>query len=49
MSISDLLQKLSVQKAGDPIRLVCELYKAYSKKKPKVGRRWTISTFGVNC
>ena len=24
MSISDLFQKLSVQKSGDPIRLVCE-------------------------
>nr|WP_303013592.1 PD-(D/E)XK nuclease family protein [uncultured Bacteroides sp.] len=29
MSISDLFQKLSVQKAGDPIRLVCELYKVF--------------------
>ena len=31
MSISDLLQKLSVQKAGDPIRLVCELYKVFKE------------------
>lgn len=32
MSISDLLQKLSVQKAGDPIRLVCELYKVFKEE-----------------
>lgn len=29
MSISDLFQKLSEQKKGDPIRLVCELYKVF--------------------
>lgn len=32
MSISDLFQKLSVQKAGDPIRLVCELYKVFKEE-----------------
>ena len=29
MSISDLFQKLSDLKTGDPIRLVCELYKVF--------------------
>ena len=29
MSISDLYQKLSEQKSGDPIRLVFELYKVF--------------------
>ncbi|MDD3037703.1 PD-(D/E)XK nuclease family protein [Bacteroides sp.] len=32
MSISDLFQKMSVQKAGDPIRLVCELYKVFQEE-----------------
>lgn len=32
MSISDLFKKLSVQKAGDPIRLVCELYKVFKEE-----------------
>ena len=32
MSISDLFQKLSVQKSGDPIRLVCELYKVFKEE-----------------
>ena len=32
MSISDLFRKLSVQKAGDPIRLVCELYKVFREE-----------------
>ncbi|WP_294470696.1 PD-(D/E)XK nuclease family protein [uncultured Bacteroides sp.] len=32
MSISDLFQKLSVQKKGDPIRLVCELYKVFKEE-----------------
>lgn len=32
MSISDLFRKLSTQKAGDPIRLVCELYKVFREK-----------------
>ena len=32
MSISDLFQKLSVQKGGDPIRLVCELYKVFKEE-----------------
>lgn len=32
MSISDLFQKLSSQKAGDPIRLVCELYKVFKEE-----------------
>lgn len=32
MSISDLFQKLSVQKTGDPIRLVCELYKVFKEE-----------------
>lgn len=32
MSISDLFQKLSVQKKGDPIRLVCELYKVFCQE-----------------
>lgn len=32
MSISDLLQKLSAQKTGDPIRLVCELYKVFKEE-----------------
>lgn len=32
MSISDLFQKLSVQKTGDPIRLVCELYKVFREE-----------------
>ena len=42
MSISDLLQKLSVQKAGDPIRLVCELYKVF---KEKTESRETLDDF----
>ena len=42
MSISDLLQKLSVQKAGDPIRLVCELYKVF---KEEIERRETLDDF----
>lgn len=32
MSISDLFRKLSAQKAGDPIRLVCELYKVFREE-----------------
>lgn len=32
MSISDLLRQLSVQKIGDPIRLVCELYKVFREE-----------------
>lgn len=32
MSISDLFQKLSVQKKGDPILLVCELYKVFKEE-----------------
>ena len=32
MSISDLFRKLSVQKAGDPIRLVCKLYKVFREE-----------------
>lgn len=32
MSISDLFQKLSVQQTGDPIRLVCELYKVFKEE-----------------
>lgn len=32
MSISDLFRQLSVQKAGDPIRLVCELYKVFREE-----------------
>lgn len=32
MSITDLFQKLSVQKIGDPIRLVCELYKVFKEE-----------------
>lgn len=32
MSISDLFQKLSAQKTGDPIRLVCELYKVFKEE-----------------
>lgn len=32
MSISDLFQNLSVQKTGDPIRLVCELYKVFREE-----------------
>lgn len=32
MSISDLFQKLSIQKTGDPIRLVCELYKVFKEE-----------------
>lgn len=42
MSISDLLQKLSVQKAGDPIRLVCELYKVF---KGETESRETLDDF----
>lgn len=42
MSISDLLQKLSVQKEGDPIRLVCELYKVF---KEETGSRETLDDF----
>lgn len=42
MSISDLLQKLSVQKAGDPIRLVCELYKVF---KEETESRETLDDF----
>lgn len=37
MSISDLFRKLSVQKAGDPIRLVCELYKVFREEDRKPG------------
>lgn len=32
LSITDLFQKLSVQKIGDPIRLVCELYKVFKEE-----------------
>lgn len=32
MSISDLFRQLSAQKAGDPIRLVCELYKVFREE-----------------
>lgn len=32
MSISDLFQKLSVQKKGDPILLVCELYRVFKEE-----------------
>lgn len=32
VSISDLFQQLSVQKLGDPIRLVCELYKVFQEE-----------------
>ena len=42
ISISDLLQKLSVQKAGDPIRLVCELYKVF---KEEIESRETLDDF----
>ena len=42
MSISDLLQKLSVQKAGDPIRLGCELYKVF---KEETESRETLDDF----
>lgn len=42
MSISELLQKLSVQKAGDPIRLVCELYKVF---KEETESRETLDDF----
>ena len=42
MCISDLLQKLSVQKAGDPIRLVCELYKVF---KEETESRETLDDF----
>lgn len=42
MSISDLLQKLSVQKVGDPIRLVCELYKVF---KEETESRETLDDF----
>ena len=37
MSISDLFQKLSVQKTGDPIRLVCELYKVFKEETQSQG------------
>ena len=37
MSISDLFQKLSVQKSGDPIRLVCELYKVFKEENTESG------------
>ena len=42
MSISDLLQKLSVQKVGEPIRLVCELYKVF---KEETESRETLDDF----
>lgn len=32
MSISELFRELSAQKAGDPIRLVCELYKVFREE-----------------
>lgn len=32
LSISDLFRQLSGQKAGDPIRLVCELYKVFREE-----------------
>lgn len=32
LSISDLFRQLSGQKAGDPIRLVCELYKVFCEE-----------------
>ena len=32
ISISELFQQLSVQKLGDPIRLVCELYKVFREE-----------------
>lgn len=32
LSISDLFRQLSEQKAGDPIRLVCELYKVFREE-----------------
>lgn len=42
MSISDLFQKLSELKAGDPIRLVCELYKVF---KEETESRETLDDF----
>lgn len=32
ISISELFQQLSIQKLGDPIRLVCELYKVFREE-----------------
>ena len=46
MSISDLFQKLSVQKSGDPIRLS---FIKYSKRKHRVRKHWMISTSGESC
>lgn len=42
MSISDLFQSQSVQKTGDPIRLVCELYKVF---REETGSRETLDDF----
>ena len=47
VSISELFRQLSPWKLGDPIRLVCELYK-YFVKKPIVKKHLMISISGEN-
>ena len=48
VSISELFRQLSPLKSGDPIRLVCELYR-YSAKRPAAKKLWMTSTSGENC
>ena len=45
MSISDLFQKLSVQKSGDWFVSFIK----YSKRKHRVRKHWMISTSGESC
>lgn len=48
VNISELFRQLSPLKPGDPIRLVCELYKVFVKKHT-ARNLWMISISGVNC
>lgn len=48
VSISELFRSLSPWEVGDPVKLVCELYK-YSDGKLKVRKHWMISIFGEKC
>ena len=47
LSISELFRSLSSWEIGDPVKLVCELYKEFCTP-PKARRPWTISTSGAN-
>ena len=48
VSISELFRSLSTWEVGDPVKLVCELYK-YSFTKLKAKKLWMISIFGGRC